>query len=161
MKPLLGTTFPPSLRALHDKLHESDPILESLPECLIALYEQPNSKLNYHVDVGGIRYWKIPEYIVLLFHGFPRALKFRPNIECKPHIRSLDPILNLEVSLKCHEHIMIHITPIANIMFEHSKAKCTSKDPSVTLAFRRGVPLKSAKGLYPHLRKYKSLAQLQ
>ena len=156
MRPLVGKPFPPTLEKLHTALHETCPIFEHLLECLTALYDRPNSKLNFHVDIGGIEFWEIPEYIVLLFSGFPRHLKFRPNLDhMPPPLRSLDLVPRLVVSFKCDEQIMIHITPLANILFKHSKSKCASNDPSVTLAFRRGVPLHAARSLYPHLKNFK------
>ena len=101
--------------------------------------------------------WKIPEFITLIFHGHPRVLKFKPNIDVNPANPSFAPILKFRVSLTCYEHIMVTLTPLANIMFKHSKDKCGSKDPSVTLAFRRGIPLEAAMKIYPHLKRFKNL----
>ena len=128
--------------------------MHSLTECLPAIYSGPDS-LYWHVDDVGQEYYQIRESVSLFFSGNPRILQFKPLTEPKSLPRSFPPYRTMAISIECSEQIYVHMTPLANEMFRHSKVPCDTEGLSVTLAFRRGIPLKAARKLYPHLRRYR------
>ena len=65
--------------------------------------------------------------------------------------------MKLEINVECSINIALRLTPLGNTFFFHSKSRSNSDEASVTLAFRRGVPVQAAKALYPHIRELQSL----
>ena len=141
---LLSSPPPLSLSLLKSALEEPFPILEHLTEILPAVYRQ-SQHLNWHQDRTGERFFGHPEIVQLFFFGHPRALKFKPSCFSVAHN------LKMVINVQCSEDTTIRLTPMGNTFFKHSKARSNSMTPSVTLAFRRGVPIKDAKVLYPHI----------
>ena len=147
----LVTTPPPqSLSLLKTALKETFPILEHLTEILPAVYGQ-SQHLNWHRDRTGERFFGHPETVQLFFSGHPRALKFKPTCS------SVAQQPRMVISVQCSEDITIRLTPMGNTFFKHSKARSNSLASSVTLAFRKGVPIKNAQALYPYIQQLQDL----
>ena len=153
-KPLVSKIFPKQLQNLYKALCSEFPIMSTLTECLPAIYYGRDC-LNWHIDDVGETYFGIRESVSLFFAGKPRLLQFKPLTEPKILPRGCPPNRSMVVSIECTEHLHVHMTPLANIMFRHSKAPCITEDLSVTLAFRRGIPLKAAREIYPHTHRYR------
>ena len=150
MRPLTTLSTPPELKDLLSMLQHKHPFMSSLHECLPAVYDKPNHRLRWHQDDEGRAYHHMAEALALIFTGSPRRLNFKPCFSMYPHLETI-------YSLKCLENFIVFISPLANEIFYHSKARSTCSEPSVTLAWRRGIPIEKAKSLYPHLSKFKSL----
>ena len=60
-------------------------------------------------------------------------------------------------TIKCKNNILVTLSPLANEIFEHSKAPCDTTEKSITLAWRRGIPKVMATEFYPHLSRFKNL----
>jgi len=148
MRPLIANESPSSLKQISDSLSSLFPALPSLPECLVARYEKPNHNLRYHQDNEGREYYHMAEFLILLFAGSPRKLKFKPYF-------SMYPDRELVLTIQCSNNIGVQVSPLGNELFLHSKAKSDCSDPSMTLAFRRGVSIDKARLLYPHLKSRK------
>ena len=147
---LMTTPPPQSLSLLQTALKEPFPILEYLTEILPAVYGQ-SQHLNWHRDRTGEKFFGHPETVQLFFSGQPRALKFKPTSS------SVAQKLRMVISVQCSEGITIRLTPMGNTFFKHSKARSNSRTSSVTLAFRKGVPIKNAQALYPYIQQLQDL----
>ena len=123
-----------------------------LHECLPAVYNKPNHRLRWHQDNEGRAYHQMAEALAFIFAGEPRRLNFKP-------VFSMYPRLEMIYSLKCTKNFIVLVTPLANELFLHSKARSNCETPSITLAWRRGIPLAEAKHLYPHLSRFKRLGK--
>ena len=145
MRPLIANELPPALKLISASLSSPFPVILHLPECLIVRYEKPNHNLRYHQDTEGREYYNMAEFLILTFAGSPRKLKIKPFF-------SMYPNRELVFTIKCTNNIAVQISPLANELFLHSKAKSGCTEPSTTFAWRRGVPIKEAKLLYPHLK---------
>ena len=144
MRPLIANELPPSYKRISSSLATSLPLMSDLHECLVARYEKSNDNLRYHQDTEGRKYYNMAESLILTFAGYPRELKFKPFF-------SLYPDRELVLTVKCTNNIAVQVSPLANELFLHSKAKCGCNDPSTTFAWRRGIPTEKARLLYPHL----------
>ena len=152
MRPLVASSTPPELHDLKSMLQKSHPFMLPLHECLPAVYNKPNHRLRWHQDNEGRAYHQMAEALAFIFTGAPRRLNFKP-------VFSMYPRLELIYSLKCTNNIIVTVTPLANEIFLHSKARSTCAKPSITLAWRRGIPFAEAMHLYPHLSKFKRLGK--
>ena len=150
MRPLIALRNPPELQDLLSILQQEHPFMSSLHECLPAVYDKPNHRLRWHQDDEGRAYHHMAEALALVFTGAPRRLNFKPYFSMHPRLETI-------YSLKCVENFIVLISPLANEIFYHSKARSNCSEPSVTLAWRRGIPIEKAKSLYPHLSRFKSL----
>ena len=139
-----------SLSLLRITLRESFPILDHLTEVLPAVYRK-SQFLNWHQDKTGRRYFGTHEIVQLFFYGQPRELKFKPDF------LSFTQQRKMVINILCSKNVTLRLTAMGNTFFKHSKARSHSMSPSVTLAFRRGVPIHSAKALYPHIHQFQNL----
>ena len=144
MRPLMANGLPETLNRVSSSLATTLPLILDLPECLVARYDKPNDKLSYHQDTEGREYYHMAEPLILTFAGFPRKLHFKPFF-------SMYPDRELVLTIECTNNIAVQVSPLANELFLHSKAKSGCIDSSTTFAWRRGVPIEKARHLYPHL----------
>ena len=139
-----------SLSLLRIALRDSFPIIDYLTEVLPAVYRK-SQFLNWHQDKTGRRYFGTHEIVQFFFYGQPRELKFKPDF------LSFTQQRKMVINILCSKNVTLRLTAMGNTFFKHSKARSHSMSPSVTLAFRRGVPIHSAKALYPHIREFQNL----
>ena len=142
MCPLMASALPETLSRVSSSLATTLPLITDLPECLVARYEKPNDKLRYHQDTEGRKYYNMAELLILTFAGYPRKLNFK-------QIFSMYPDRELVLTIECTNNIAVQVSPLANELFLHSKAKSGCTDPSTTFAWRRGVPIEKERLLCP------------
>ena len=156
-KPHLSDPLSAELRALRSHLTRMMPTTAKLNLCLNAFYPGPNSRLAPHQDDELFDYLMCHEDVACTFTGASRKLAIGPVCQWKSKKMKRFP----PFEFNCSQNNVIRMTPIANMLFAHSKLKSKSSEPSHTFTWRQGIPLPHVKTQYPtiykNLKKFHSL----
>ena len=141
--PLRSVTLPQSFRKLFHSLVSNENLPVYLEDCLVGVYLSALNELKPHRDLFGVKYYGHPEHVFLIFSGSERCLAITPNC------RRSEPTNNFLYQIQCSHQIAIELLPLANTYFCHTKTNSKYDEPSFTLSWRRGIPIKKMKKLYP------------
>ena len=123
--------YTPQIKSLYDALCDTIPTLAcQTPDCLPTWYKTGKTRLNYHQDKFGEKIFGRRELVILLFAGASRNLSIKRS--------------HFTRTVRCTPLETIILTPCANLLFFHAKLPSKSRQPSLTFAFRRGVPPRNA-----------------
>ena len=118
--------YPPALEELFVRICSFLPFADQTGDCLPTYYKNGKKSLNLHQDKCGEAYFGRRELVILLFAGDSRRLIIKRE--------------GFERTILCVPRMTVVLTPSANKIFYHGKLPSKSAKPSITFAFRRGIP---------------------
>jgi alkylated DNA repair dioxygenase AlkB len=135
---LRSSPFGPELFAFTSSLMGQHLWMHQTKECLLTLYADEDSHLNFHSDLFNNK----PETVILFFIGGPRNLQFKTKSA------------KFSRSLKCDPNSCVILTPLANSIFLHAKSTALSDyHLSLSIAYRATLSVTEACLKFPKVQR--------